>query len=693
MIMNCVLADCPKPSSHDHLQLHFIPHQTTCRLHHHHSLIHVPPRPSESSFRSSLESNTAISEPCNLRPAAPPGMDKNGSQISTRVPPFSQLHSVARSSSIPKPGTSSEIFPTYFPARTVTAPRLQSINATPPIIAGSRPSAAAVHTTPTHISSLASASVYEGPSSPDKSRKRHSSSPHFSESKVPRLVSTGSHLDDWQVTPSGGHSSVVDKGVQASYGTTALQSPVYIPQEPPASQLGKTVYTFQHPKTSASPFSSSQVLPTTNYLTMPSPETSMFVPYHHSLVSAPTPDSNSPTLPTFSATLPVATTSRYSSPPINDATPSPSSIVAYPSGGSLVNHSGTGVSFKLEQYTKSTAKDGKEKKKGKGGAEVIPYVSITPNQPLHSPESPQSNGHPGGFSTLAPTAAPPIISQQKQMNTSGIPVSSAQPDTQRVQREMLTQGPPHLAAATSTVNSVLLKNSALPNPATTDDRETKSRPHKAGKRMASSLSSSPPSYMGANSTVGDSRRDVETGLEGDLASLKLGPMSSNRSNATSGAQRTTKSHVQPPANSSSLHNPTQRKKQPVSGTTSSSKPMNRNSGPAQRKSMPAQKPNSVNKPLPGQPQSHFNGRSAKGASQPRETERESRQRSSSPRNTQPHNRTNRRATSQKLKPSTTSAATSVPRSSSFGQKSGGVHPQASRNVSSRGDRKTDHVSH
>ena len=680
MNMNRVPANCPEPSSHDHLQLHFIPHQATCRLHRHHSLIHVPPRPSEGSFRSSLESNTGSSEPCNLQPATPPGMDKNGSQISTRVPPFSQLHSVTRSSSIPKPGTSSEIFPTHFPAQTVTAP---SINATPPIIAGSRPSAAAVHTTPTHISSLASASVYEGPSSPDKSRKRHSSSPHFSESKMPRLVSTGSPLDDWQVTPSGGHSSVVDIGAQASYGTTALQSPAYVPQEPPAGQLGKTVYTFQHSKTSASPFSSSQVLPTTNYLAMPSPETSMFVPYHHSLVSAPTPDNNSPT---FSITLPVATTSRYSSPPINDATPSPSS---YPSGGSLANHSRTGVSFKLEQYTKSTAKDGKEKKKGKGGAEMIPYVSITPNQPLHSPESPQSNGHPGGFGTVAPTAAPPIISQQNQMNTSGIPVPAAQPDTQRVQ--MLTQGPPHIAAAT--VNSVLLKTSALPNPTTTDVRETKSRPHKAGKRMGSSLSSSPPSYRGANSTEGDSRRDVETGLEGHLANLKLGPMSSNRSNATSGAQRTTKSHVQPPANSGSLHNPTQRKKHPVSGTTSSSKPMNRSSGPAQRKSMPAQKPNSVNKPVPGQPQSQFNGRSVKGASQPRETERESRQRSSSPRNTQPQNRTSRRANSQKLKPSTTSAATSAPRSSSFGPKSGGVQSQASRNVSSRGDRKTDRVSH
>lgn len=684
--MNCVPADCPKPSSHDHLQLHFTPHQATCRLHHHHSLIHVPPRPSEGSFRSSLESNTASSEPCNLQPATPPGMDKNGSQISTRMPPFSQLHGVTRSSSIPKPGTSSEIFPTYFPAQMVTAPRLQSINATPPIIAGSRPSAAAVHTTPTHISSLASASVYEGPSSPDKSRKRHSSSPHFLESKVPRLVPTGSHLDDWQVTSSGGHSSLVNRRVQASYGTTALQSPAYIPQEPPAGQLGKTVYAFQHSKTSASPFSSSQVLSTTNYLTMPSPETSMFVPYHHSLVSAPTPDSNSPTLPTFSATLPVATTNRYSSPPINDATPSPSSIVSYPSGDSLVNHSGTGVSFKLEQYTKGTAKDGKEKKKGKGGAEVIPYVSIKPNQPLHSPESPQSNGHPGGFNTLAPTAAPPIISQQKQMNTSGIPVPAAQPDTQRVQREMLTQGPPHLATATSTVNSVLLKSSALP---ITDDRETKSRPHKAGKRMGSSLSSSLPSH----STVGDSRRDVETGLEGHLANLKLGSMSSNRSNATSGAQRTTKSHVQPPANSGSLHNPTQRKKQPVSGTTSSSKPVNRSSGSVQRKPMPAQKPNSVNKPVTGQPQSQFNGRSAKGALQPRETERESRQRSSSPRNTQPQNKTSRRANSQKLKQSTTSAAMSVPRSSSFGQKPGGVHPQASRNVSSRGDRKTDHVSH
>ena len=583
----------------------------------------------------------------------------------------------------------------------MTAPKLQSINATPPTIAGVgsgyRPSAAAVHTTPTHTTSLTSATLYEAPSPPDNSRKRHSSSSDFSESKVPRLLhaSSGSPLDNWPVTTSGGHS-VVGRGAQPSYSTTALPSAAYPLQESSPGQLGQTVYSSQHPIASAGPFSSGQGPPTTNYLTMLSPETSMSVQFH--LVSAPTPESNSPTLPTISATLPVATTSHLhlssslpSIGPNNDTTPSPSSRPSYLTGGSLVNHSSSGGSFKLEQYTKSTAKDSKEKKKGKDGAEVIPYVSITPNQPLQSPESPLSNGHPGGFSTVAPTAASSIISQQLQrerVNTSSIPVPAAQPPTQRVQRETLAQASPHLIAGTSTVNSVLLKSSALPIPTTAGDREAKSRSHIASKKTGSSLSSSPSSYTGANGTVGNSRRDVETGLERPLANLKL---SSNRSNATSGTS--TKSRVQGPASSGSLQNPTKREKQ-ESGKMSSGKPVNRTGGPMQRKSTPAQKPNSVNKSVSRQSQSQFSGRSSKASSQLHETESGSRPQSSSPRNAQPQNKSSKRSTSQKFKLSTTpAAAASVPRSSRVSQTSGSVRPQAGRNASSHGGRKADSVSH
>ena len=613
-------------------------------------------------------------------------MDKNASQISTQVPPFSPLHSAAGPFNIPKPGTSSQPF--YSPAQTVTAPKLQSINATPPTIAGVgsgyRPSAAAVHTTPTHTASLTSPTLYEAPSPPDNSRKRHSSSSDFSESKVPRLLSasSGSPLNNWPVTTSGGHS-LVGRGAQPSYSATALPSAAYPLQESSPGRLGQTVYSSQHPIASAGPFPSGQVPPTTNYLTMLSPETSMSLQPH--LVLAPTPESNSPTLPTISATLPVATTSHLhfsSSPssfgPNNDTTPSPSSRPSYLTGGSLVNHSSSGGSFKLERYTKSTAKDGKEKK-GKGGAEVIPYVSITPNQPLQSPESPLSIGHPGGFSRVAPTAASSIISQQAQqghMTTSSFPVPAAQLATRRVQSETLTQGSPHLIAGTSTVNSVLLKSSALPIPTTAGDREAKSS-KKAG-------SSSPSSYMGANGTVGNSRRDVETGLERSLANLKL---SSNRSNATSGTS--TKSRVQAPA--SSLHNP-KREKHDLSEKMNSAKPVNRTSGSTQRKYAPTQKSTSVNKSAPRQPQTQFSGRSSKASSQLHETESDSRPRSSSPRNAQPQNKSSKRSTSQKLKPSTTSAAAtaaSAPHSSRVSQTSGSVRPQAGRNISSHGGRKAE----
>ena len=344
-----------------------------------------------------------------------------------------------------------------------------------------------------------------------------------------------------------------------------------------------------------------------------------------------------------------------------------------------MNHSSSGGSFKLERYTKSTAKDGKEKK-GKGGAEVIPYVSITPNQPLQSPESPLSIGHPGGFSRVAPTAASSIISQQAQqghMTTSSFPVPAAQLATRRVQSETLTQGSPHLIAGTSTVNSVLLKSSALPIPTTAGDREAKS------SKKAGSASSSPSSYMGANGTVGNSRRDVETGLERSLANLKL---SSNRSNATSGTS--TKSRVQAPA--SSLHNP-KREKHDLSEKMNSAKPVNRTSGSTQRKYAPTQKSTSVNKSAPRQPQTQFSGRSSKASSQLHETESDSRPRSSSPRNAQPQNKSSKRSTSQKLKLSTTpaAAAASVPQSSRVSQTSGTVRPQTGRNISSHGGRKAE----
>ena len=633
------------------------------------------------------------SEPRNLQPAPSPRTD-NDSQISTRVPPFSPLHSATGSFNIPKPGTSSD--PIYSPTQTVAAPKLQSINATPPTIAGVgsgyRPSAAAVHTTPTHTSSLTSATLYEAPSPPDNNRKRHSSSSDFSESKVPRLLSgsSGSPLDNWPVTTSGGHSLVV-RGAQPSYNTTALPSAAYPLQESFPDRLGQTVYASQHPIASAGPFSSGQGPPTTNYLAVLSPETSMSVQPH--LVLAPTPESNSPTLPTISATLPVATTSYLhfsSSPPCNDTTLSPGLRPSYLTGGSLVNHSSSGGSFKLEQYTKSTAKDGKEKK-GKGGAEVIPYVSITHNQPLQSPESPLSNGHPGGFSGVVPTAASSIISHQPQqgrMNTSRFAVPAAQPATRRVQSEMLAQGSPHLMAGTSTVNSTLLKSSALPIP-TTGDREAKGRSRVASKKAGSALSSSPSSYVGANGTVGNSRRDVETGLERPLANLKL---SSNRSNATSGTS--TKSRVPAPASSGSSHNPTKREKHDLSGKMSSTKPVNRTSGSTQRKSAPAQQPTSANKSVPRQPQAQLSGRSLKASSQlQHETESDSRPRSRSPRNAQPQNKSSKTST-QKYKPGTTpAAAAAAPRSSRVSQTSGSVRPQAGRNISSHGGRKADSVSH
>ena len=603
---------------------------------------------------------------------------ENDSQISTREPPFSPLHSATGSFNIPKPGTSSE--PIYSPAQMVAAPKLQSINATPPTIAGVgsgyRPSAAAVHTTPTHTSSLASATLYEAPSPPDNSRKRHSSSSDFSESKVPRMLSasSGSPLDNWPVAISEGHS-LVSRGAQPSAA--------YPLQESSPGRLGQTVYTSQHPIASAGPFSSGQGPPTTNYLAVLSPETSMSVQPH--LALAPTPESNSPTLPTISATLPVATTSHLyfsSSPPSNDTTLSPSLRPSYLNGGSLVNHSGSGGSFKLEQYTKGTAKDGKEKK-GKGGAEVIPYVSITHNQPLQSPESPLSNGHPGGFSRVAPTAASSIISHQGHINTSSFAVPAAQPN------EMLAQGSPHLIAGTSTVNSALLKSSALPIPTTTGDREVKGRSHVASKKAGSALSSSPSSYTGGNGTVGNSRRDVETGLERCLANLKL---SSNRSNATSGTS--TKSHVPAPATSGSSHNPTKREKHDLSGKMSSTKPVNRTSGSTQRKSAPAQKLTSMNKSVPRLPQAQFSGKSSKASSQlQHETESDSRPRSRSPRNAQPQNKSIKTSTSQKHKPTPAAAAVSVPRSSRVSQTSGSVRPQAGRNISSHGGRKADSVLH